>query len=642
MIMSFASLAEVFVIIIANIVLLGTMLALSSGRRDGVLFWAMGFFWHAVTYVILLLWPSAWTELGLLAATLTYALGLTFLALGLGRFLAQKISGWVLWLPCALILVTAPFINEWPLARVVLRGTILAAQTGYLLYFLLRHRHSAPGGGKYYLVVGFAILVLFQIFRTVYAAVMGGAGWPLLSLDISQFLGQIEPAKLISLSLVITLPSLIGISSLFIIKDRLRQDVEDMRLFMQKVLDAIPHQICVIDRSGAITGVNRAWNRFAIENDGHPDSVGPGANYLRVTLAADEALGRGIEEVLDHRRDHLSTEYPCHTPKRQRWFLLQATPLDDSRGRAVISHTDITAQKELERLQLHSLTMFRDVANLVPGILYKARERSKDEGRPVFEFMSPRISDLGLEAQAVCENADLLLSRVHPDDLHPMVDSVQRCSAARSAWHMQLRLRQRDGSYRWYQGRATPEQENNGTEIVWYGYFQDIDELKSHEERIRVLAHHDALTGLPNRILFNDRLVQSMALARRDQHKMAVLFIDLDRFKPVNDRYGHDMGDALLREVAERLRGCLREVDTPARIGGDEFVILLHRVTDEEDARTVADKAAAAMAAPFLINDTILTISSSIGISVFPDHGESANELLIHADREMYRRKSGN
>jgi len=640
--MSFATPAEIFVIFITNILLLGTMLALSSERRDGVLFWAMGFFWHAATYVILLLWPAAWAELGLLAATLTYALGLAFLARGLGRFLAQKVSGWVLWLPCVLILVSTPFINDWPLGRVLCRGAILVGQTGFLLYFLIRHRHSAPGGGKYFLAAGFAILAIFLIARTVVAAVAGRPAWPLLSLDLHQFLAQVEAAKLLSLSLVITLPSLIGISSLFIIKDRLRQDVEDMRLFMQKVLDAIPHQLCVIDRSGAITGVNRAWNRFALENGGDPLLVGLGANYLRVTKAADEHLAQGIAEVLDHRRDHLSAEYPCHTPKRQRWFLLQATPLDDRRGRAVISHTEISARKDLERLHLQSLAMFRDVANLVPGILYKARERSKGEGRPVFEFMSPRISDLGLEAQAVCENADLLLSRVHPDDLQAMLDSVQRCSAARVAWHMQLRLCQRDGSYRWYQGRATPERENNGRETVWYGYFQDIDELKSNEESIRVLAHHDALTGLPNRILFNDRLIQSMALARREQHKLAVLFIDLDRFKPVNDRYGHEMGDALLRAVADRLRGCLRDVDTPARLGGDEFVILLHRIKDEDDARIVADKAAAAMAEPFVINDTVLTISSSIGISVFPDHGESPNELLGHADREMYRRKSGN
>ncbi|SEH44806.1 diguanylate cyclase domain-containing protein [Magnetospirillum fulvum] len=640
--MSVATQAEIYVIVITNILLLGMMLALSSGRRDGVLLWAMAFFWHAATFFILLLWPSNLPELGMLAATLTYSVGLACLAQGLGRFLAQVVSGWVLWLPCALILVTAPFIDEWPLLRVVWRGTILSAQTSFLLYFLVRHRHSASGVGKYYLAVGFGILIFFQIVRTVYAAISGLSGWPLLSLDMVQFFAQIEPRKLLSLSLVITLPSLIGISSLFIIKDRLRQDVEDIRIFMQKVLDAIPHQLCVIDTAGEITRINRAWSIFAAENGGRPDSIGLGANYLRVTLGANDPVGKGIQEVLDHRRDHFSAEYPCHTSRRQRWFLLQAAPLDDRRGRAVISHTEISAQKELERLQQQSLIMFRDVANLVPGILYKVRERGVGEGKPVFEFMSPRIGELGLDAQAICENADLLLSRVHPDDLREMVGSVERCSAAQIAWHMQLRLRHRDGAYRWYQGRATPERENNGSETVWYGYFQDIDEIKSSEESIRVLAHHDALTGLPNRILFNDRLIQAMAQARRNQHKLAVLFIDLDRFKPVNDRYGHDMGDSLLRKVAERLRGCLRDIDTPARIGGDEFVVLLNQVKDEADARTVADKAAAAMAEPFLVNETILTISSSIGISVFPDHGESVTELLTHADREMYRRKGRN
>ena len=151
---------------------------------------------------------------------------------------------------------------------------------------------------------------------------------------------------------------------------------------------------------------------------------------------------------------------------------------------------------------------------------------------------------------------------------------------------------------------------------------------------------HDALTGLPNRRLLADRLDQEIARAAREERRSSLLFIDLDKFKPVNDQHGHAVGDWLLKQVAERMRACMRQYDTVARIGGDEFVILLPNVKDNETAVTVAEKVRRELLVPFVRDDgTKLEISSSIGVAFFPDHADSASELLRFGDEAMYQAK---
>ena len=166
-----------------------------------------------------------------------------------------------------------------------------------------------------------------------------------------------------------------------------------------------------------------------------------------------------------------------------------------------------------------------------------------------------------------------------------------------------------------------------------------LDESRAAEARIRHLATHDPLTDLPNRTLFSDRLAQALAHARRDRQQLAVLFIDMDNFKPVNDAHGHDVGDHLLQEMAQRLRAGLRESDTVARMGGDEFIVLVRNVTDGPAALAVAGKLAEAIARPFVIDGHRFAISASIGVALYPAHGERDTELLRHADEAMYAAK---
>ena len=164
--------------------------------------------------------------------------------------------------------------------------------------------------------------------------------------------------------------------------------------------------------------------------------------------------------------------------------------------------------------------------------------------------------------------------------------------------------------------------------------------LQESEERMRYQAQHDPLTGLPNRWLLRDRLLQATARAKRDRTAFAVVLVDLDNFKTVNDTLGHDVGDLLLVEVAQRLSGCIRERDTIARLGGDEFVFVLEGLTAPEDSALVARKIIEVLAAPFPIAGELLRTSPSIGISLYPEDGQDADFLLKFADIAMYRAKA--
>ncbi|MFA6062596.1 MAG: diguanylate cyclase [Gallionella sp.] len=172
--------------------------------------------------------------------------------------------------------------------------------------------------------------------------------------------------------------------------------------------------------------------------------------------------------------------------------------------------------------------------------------------------------------------------------------------------------------------------------------FRDITAQKLNEERMLHLSQHDTLTELPNRALLNDRLQQALASARRDQTHMALLFLDLDKFKPINDSLGHAVGDLLLKEVAKRLKACVRESDTVARVGGDEFIILLPVIDEEEDALRVAEKIRHSLNQSFSLVGYTLNISSSTGVAVYPEHGTEEMQLIKNADIAMYyAKKSG-
>ncbi|MFZ2157503.1 MAG: GGDEF domain-containing protein, partial [Bradyrhizobium sp.] len=186
-----------------------------------------------------------------------------------------------------------------------------------------------------------------------------------------------------------------------------------------------------------------------------------------------------------------------------------------------------------------------------------------------------------------------------------------------------------------------PHTGDRGKVLGCFSVTTDITEHKQAEERIQRVAHHDSLTGLPNRLLFNDRLHQALSLAKRDSRQFALLYLDLDKFKPVNDRLGHAAGDELLQAVAARIRSEVRESDTVARIGGDEFALILPDVARREEAETVARKIVATVAAPFRLGGQgpSVDIGTSIGIALYPVDGRDTDALVTAADAAMYRAK---
>ncbi|MEW5769551.1 MAG: EAL domain-containing protein [Pseudomonadota bacterium] len=186
-----------------------------------------------------------------------------------------------------------------------------------------------------------------------------------------------------------------------------------------------------------------------------------------------------------------------------------------------------------------------------------------------------------------------------------------------------------------YRAQTDGQKEFLGT----YGVARDISERKRAQETITHQAYHDQLTSLPNRTLFNDRLGQAMVQAKRHGQNMAVMFLDLDRFKVVNDTLGHPVGDSLLQAVAQRLKACLREGDTLSRIGGDEFMLLLPHIRSRDNAVFIAEKILAALKSPFHIDSHEIFIGVSIGIALYPEDGDSRETLIKHADIAMYHAK---
>ena len=198
----------------------------------------------------------------------------------------------------------------------------------------------------------------------------------------------------------------------------------------------------------------------------------------------------------------------------------------------------------------------------------------------------------------------------------------------------------KDGSTVWAEVSISGMCNAAGEFISLLGVARDISERKQTEERLRQMAQHDLLTGLPNRALYSDRLQQALADGRRHGQRLALMFLDLDKFKSINDTQGHAVGDLVLREAALRMQDCVRESDTVARIGGDEFVVLLRSVDSAQNALQVAEKLRLALAQPIHLAGQTLAISASIGIALYPEHGSNEIELSKIADVAMYQAKN--
>ena len=255
------------------------------------------------------------------------------------------------------------------------------------------------------------------------------------------------------------------------------------------------------------------------------------------------------------------------------------------------------------------------------------------------EFYSRGLVEMyGYEEGEIQSNPHALDGRTHPDDLAQMErDRRQHMEGRTPSYRNEHRIQCKDGSWKWVLSRgAIINRDPDGKPLRMIGTHTDITEQKNAESLIRHQALYDALTGLPNRRMLRDRLEQEIKRARRDGLNLAILFIDLDHFKEVNDTLGHDSGDQLLVEAARRIQACLRETDTVARMGGDEFTVILTEVEDIDRIQPILQKLLHALDTVFQLGTEQVFVTASIGVTVCPMDGNEIEDLLKNADQALY------
>ncbi|WPL15175.1 Cyclic di-GMP phosphodiesterase Gmr [Thiorhodovibrio winogradskyi] len=347
-----------------------------------------------------------------------------------------------------------------------------------------------------------------------------------------------------------------------------------------------------------------------------------------------ERMNALVAEMVDGQLDQAETEYRMrHRAGGWRWILDRSRVYSrDQQGRAVRSggiHLDITKRKATEERLRLAAQVFESISE---GIVVT------DLSGKILDVNQAFVTITGYPlAEVKGQTPALLRSGRHDDHFYA---KLWRQLEQSRFWQGEIWNRRKNGEIypEWLTISAVVDDHGQATHYV--GVFADITSLRQSQDRLDFLAHHDPLTGLPNRALLLDRLEVAVVRARRESRAVAVLFIDLDGFKRVNDNLGHATGDKLLVEVAERMRSRLRRGDTLGRLGGDEFLMLLEQDVEEGSAVTLAKLLLEILAEPIVVDEHEIFVSGSIGISLFPQDGEDAEALLAHADLAMYQAKA--
>lgn len=324
-------------------------------------------------------------------------------------------------------------------------------------------------------------------------------------------------------------------------------------------------------------------------------------------------------------------EYQVETARGQRLFRWRLTPIRDPAGlphSIVMMGSDITEWRRMgDRLRL-SAEVF-DSSN--EAMLVTDRQNNIISVNAAFT----RVTGYAAE-EAIGRNPRILSSGRHDQAFYK---AMWKSIIEDGYWRGDIWDRRKDGSC-YPKFLSITAIRGEGGEIVKYSaVFYDVSERKEMEAQLETLAHYDSLTGLPNRMLLHDRLEQTIATAERQRQHFALLFIDLDGFKPVNDRHGHAIGDEVLKQVGQRLNMLIRGMDTAARFGGDEFVVILTDIRSRENTERVAEKIIDELSKPYPVAGMDLSISASIGASLYPNDRQAAPDLLRTADEAMYQAK---
>ena len=417
------------------------------------------------------------------------------------------------------------------------------------------------------------------------------------------------------------------------ITERKQTEVELLKLF--NAVEQSPVTVVITDLDGTIEYVNPKFTELTGYTS--EEAIGQSPQLLKSDVHPPEFY-KDMWDTISFGKTW-SGEF-CNKKKNGElyWEDARVSPVTNSDG--CITHylaikEDITGRKQTEEALRNSekrSIMAQKIGkvgiwdwNLISGALIWSDEI---------------YSMLGYSPVEIIPSYELFLECVHPDDRESLNRSVEESLNQKKPYRLDCRIVNKNGVELIAEATGEVEYDEDGKPARMVGTFIDITERKNSEESIKHMAYYDHLTGLPNRILFVDRLDQVLLREAWKQRTTAVLFLDLDRFKIINDTLGHAFGDELLKVVARRLEGCLREGDTVARLGGDEFTILLQDLAKPEDIPLVLEKILDSIKLPIEINGREVIISTSIGVSIFPDDGEDTSTLLKNADIAMYRAKS--
>jgi diguanylate cyclase (GGDEF)-like protein/PAS domain S-box-containing protein len=411
-------------------------------------------------------------------------------------------------------------------------------------------------------------------------------------------------------------------------REQAERAVAESRHFFEGILNAIASPIVVKGADHRFVAFNDAAAQFL----GRPREQLVGkTDYDLFPPERAEYLQRTDDLALSSAKPvEYESSYTVDGKKHMMLVHKSALLKPDGSRVLVLVMTDITERKAAEDALRASEQRFRDVAEVAGEFLWE----NDLEGR--FTYLSPRV------VEVLGYTSEELLGRTAAELMPPgEAERVRAWLAEHMSPDGRFRILEhqivsKSGDVLWLQVSGVPTHDEQGRHNGQRGTTRDVTQLKRSEARISYLATRDPLTELPNRLLFNDRLDQGLINARRAGDSLGVLFIDLDRFKNINDSLGHHVGDLLLKEVAQRMAACIRRGDTLARLGGDEFVIALEHLKRAEDAAQVASKIVRSLSRPIEVSGNPLNTSCSIGISIYPNDADDGVTLMKNADTAMY------